>query len=400
MPTRSLTVAGVTRIKPPKAGQADYFDNGYPGLALRVSYGGAKAWVFFYRLHGKLSRLSLGRFPGMSLTEARDAWRAARLAVSKGESPAHLRPTTADSFAAVADEWLRRDQGQNRSAAEVRRVIERDVLPVWGERLIAAITRRDVIELIDGVVDRGAVTMARRLHSHLHRLFRWSVGRGIIAANPMADLPKPGAAVKRDRVLADSELAPVWKAAEKTRWPFGPAVQLLILTACRRDEIGSLRWQEVHGDEIRIPAERSKSGEPRIIPLSSAAAKLIAALPRVGDHVFSANGRGISGWSKAKRALDAAVADLNGWPLTRWRLHDLRRTAATGLQRIGIGLQVIESILGHVGGSRAGIVAVYQRHQFDVEKRSALGQWAREIDRIAGGKKATVVPIARRRRKG
>jgi integrase len=273
-------------------------------------------------------------------------------------------------------------------------------LPVWGERLIAAITRRDVIELIDGVVDRGAVTMARRLHSHLHRLFRWSVGRGIIAANPMADLPKPGAAVKRDRVLADSELAPVWKAAEKTRWPFGPAVQLLILTACRRDEIGSLRWQEVHGDEIRIPAERSKSGEPRIIPLSSAAAKLIAALPRVGDHVFSANGRGISGWSKAKRALDAAVADLNGWPLTRWRLHDLRRTAATGLQRIGIGLQVIESILGHVGGSRAGIVAVYQRHQFDVEKRSALGQWAREIDRIAGGKKATVVPIARRRRKG
>jgi integrase len=400
MPTRSLTVAGVTRIKPPKAGQADYFDNGYPGLALRVSYGGAKAWVFFYRLHGKLRRLSLGRFPGMSLTEARDAWRAARLAVSKGESPAHLRPTTADSFAAVADEWLRRDQGQNRSAAEVRRVIERDVLPVWGERLIAAITRRDVIELIDGVVDRGAVTMARRLHSHLHRLFRWSVGRGIIAANPMADLPKPGAAVKRDRVLADSELAPVWKAAEKTRWPFGPAVQLLILTACRRDEIGSLRWQEVHGDEIRIPAERSKSGEPRIIPLSSAAAKLIAALPRVGDHVFSANGRGISGWSKAKRALDAAVADLNGWPLTRWRLHDLRRTAATGLQRIGIGLQVIESILGHVGGSRAGIVAVYQRHQFDVEKRSALGQWAREIDRIAGGKKATVVPIARRRRKG
>src|SRR6516162_3159981 len=275
MPTRSLTVAGVARIKPPKEGQADYFDKGFPGMALRVSYGGAKAWVYFYRLHGKLRRMSLGRFPAMSLEEARDAWRASRLAVGKGESPAHLRPTTADTFAATAEEWLKRDQGRNRSVAEVRRVIARDVVPVWGERLIATITRRDALELIDGIADRGALTMARRLHSHLHRLFRWSVGRGIIEANPMADLPKPGAAVKRDRVLTDAELAAVWKAAEKTPWPFGPAIQLLILTGARRDEVGSLRWDEIHSDEIRLPASRSKSGEARVIPLSTAAVKLI-----------------------------------------------------------------------------------------------------------------------------
>jgi Arm DNA-binding domain/Phage integrase family len=282
MPTRSLTAASVARIKPPKAGQGDYFDKGYPGLALRCSYGGAKTWIYFYRLHGKLRRLSLGRFPGMSLTEARDAWRSARLAVSKGESPAHIRPTTADTFAATAAEWLARDQAHNRSAAEVRRVIERDVNPAWGERLIAAITRRDALELIDGVADRGAVTMARRLHAHLHRLFRWSVGRGILEVNPMADLPKPGQAVKRDRVLADSELAAVWKAAGKTAWPFGHAIKLLVLTAARRDEIGSLRWEEVHGNEIRIPGERSKTGEPRIIPLSSPAMKMISELPRIG----------------------------------------------------------------------------------------------------------------------
>ena len=253
MPTRSLTTAAVARIKPPKTGQVDHFDRGYPGLALRVSYGGARSWIFFHRLLGKLRRLSLGRFPAMSLVEAREAWRAARLAVSKGESPAHLRPTTADSFAAVAEEWLKRDQGQNRSAAEVRRVIEHDVIPVWGERLVAAISRRDALELIDGVADRGALTMARRLHAHLHRLFRWAVGRGIIDANPMADLPKPGAAVKRDRVLTDRELAAVWKAAEKLGWPFGPAIRLLTITAARRDEIGSLRWSEIHDGAIRTP---------------------------------------------------------------------------------------------------------------------------------------------------
>jgi integrase len=394
MPTQTLTAAAVARIKPPKRGQLDYFDRGYPGLALRVSYGGARAWVYFYRLHGKLRRLSLGRHPGMSLVEAREAWRAARLAVSKGESPAHIRPTTADTFAAVADEWLRRDQQGNRSVREVRRVIGRDVNPVWGERLIAAIGRRDVIELIDGVVDRGATTMARRLHAHLHRLFRWAVGRGIIETNPMADLPRPGAAVKRDRVLTDAELAAIWKAAGKAAWPFGPAIKLLTLTACRRDEIGSLQWSEVHGDELRIPASRSKSGEPRVVPLSPAAAELIAALPRVGDRVLSANGRGISGWSKAKRALDAAAAEIAGAPLAPWRLHDLRRSTATNLQRLGVGLQTVESILGHVGGSRAGVVGIYQRHQFPAEQRAALEKWAAEIERIAAGQKAPVIHYA------
>lgn len=389
MPTRPLSVTSVARIKPPKHGQADHFDRGYPGLSLRVSYGGAKAWVAFYRLHGKLRRLSLGRYPGMSLVEAREAWRAARLAVSKGESPTHRKPTTADTFAAVAEEWLRRDQGQNRSVAEVRRVIERDVNPVWGERLVAAIGRRDVIELIDGIADRGALTMARRLHAHLHRLFRWAVGRGILETNPMADLPKPGAAVKRDRVLTDAELAAVLKAAEKIDWPFGPAFRLLALTACRREEIGALRWSEIHGNEIRIPGSRSKNAEARIVPLSSAAAELIATLPRIGDHVFTTNGTAaISGWSKAKRALDTAAAEIAGAPLKPWRLHDLRRVIATNLQRLGVGLQVVESILGHVGGSRAGIVGVYQLHRFDTEQRAGLEAWSHEIERIVAGKKA------------
>jgi integrase len=395
MATRALTVAGVARIRPPKSGQSDYFDAGHPGLALRVSYGGAKAWVFFYRLHGKLRRMSLGRFPAMGLPEAREAWRSARLAVSKGESPAHIRPTAADAFRAVAEEWLDRDQGRNRSVTEVRRAIEHDVMPVWGERLIAAISRRDVLELIDGVADRGAVTMARRLHSHLHRLFKWAVGRGIIAVNPMTDLPKPGEAVERDRVLADAELTAVWKAAEGTAWPFGPAVRLLVLTLARREEISALRWSEIHGDEIRLPGERSKSREPRVVPLSAAAVELIATLPRTGDHAFTTNGTTtVSGWSKAKRALDGKAGKIHGRPLAPWRLHDLRRTGATGLQRLGVGLQVIESVLGHVGGSRAGIVGVYQRHRFAAEHRAALEAWSHEVARIAAGQDHTLEPAA------
>jgi integrase len=125
--------------------------------------------------------------------------------------------------------------------------------------MIASIARRDVLELIDGIADRGAVIMARRTHAHLHRLFRWSVGRGIIAANPMADLPKPGAPVARDRVLTDSELAVVWKAVSQTEWPFGPLFQLLILTGARREEIGALRWSEIQGDKIELEGARRRT---------------------------------------------------------------------------------------------------------------------------------------------
>jgi integrase len=336
----------------------------------------------------------------MSLADAREAWRAGRRLVSEGENPARQRPAASDSFAAVAAEWMRRDQASNRTASDVKRAIERDVMPAWRDRLVATLTRRDVIELIDAVADRGAPIMARRLHAYLHRLFRWCVGRGITESNPMADLPKPGAEVRRDRVLTDAELSAVWNATDRLGWPFGPAIKLMILTGARRDEIGALRWSEVGGDEIKLDGARTKNGEPHTIPLASAVVAIIETLPRVGggDFVFSTTGNTpVSGWSKAKAALDGAAAEIYGrGPLPYWRLHDLRRTCATGLQRLGIGLQAIEAVLGHIGGSRAGIVAVYQRHSFAVEKRAALAAWAREVERIAG-KPATVVNRGLRR---
>ncbi len=301
-----------------------------------------------------------------------------------------------DSFAHMADEWLKRDQSKNRSHAEVKRVIDRDVKPVWGGMLIAGITRRDVIDLIDAVADRGAVVYARRVHAHLHRMFRWCVGRGVLEINPMADLPKPGAAIKRDRVLSDTELAAVWKAAADTGWPFGPAIQLLILTGARRDEIGALRWSELHGDIIKLSGERTKNGEPHTIPLSVTAARVIEGLLRIGksELVFTTTGNTpVSGWSKAKRQLDRSIAKIHSLP--EWRIHDLRRTVATGLQRFGVSLLVVEAVLGHVSGSRAGIVGVYQRHTFDAEKRAALDAWARHVEAIVSGRKAKVTLLPR-----
>src|SRR5215472_1296532 len=339
MTNRTLTAIAVERIRVPATGQTDHFDQGYPGLALRVSYGGAKSWVYFYRLFGKQKRLTLGRWPSMSLSAAREAWRNARTTIDKGESPKHQRPAQASSFVAVADEWLKRDQAHNRSYAVVKRNIERCVLPAWEGRQISTIGRRDINDLIDAVADRGAVTMARRLHAYLHRLFRWAVGRGILETNPMAHLPKPGSEIPRDRVLTDSELAQVFKNATKLRpTPYGPMYQLLILTGARRTEIAALRWSEIKDDTIILPRERTKAGKVHSIPMSPSALDILKQLPRIGpgDFVFTTNGRNpFIDFSGSKRRLDAITK------IPPWRIHDLRRTVATGLQRLGTNLQVI-----------------------------------------------------------
>jgi len=390
--TRPLTAAAVERIRAPATGQTDHFDQGYPGLALRVSYGGAKAWVYFYRLYGKQKRLTLGRWPSMSLAGAREAWRDARKIIDKGESPQHQRPAAANSFGAVVDEWLKRDQAHNRSHEWVKRLIERYAKPAWGGRQIDTIGRRDINDLIDAVADRGAIIMARRLHAHLHRFFRWAVGRGIIETNPMAHLPKPGSEIKRDRVLSDAELAQVFKTVSKIGFPFGPMFALLILTGARREEIAALRWSEIKDDTIVLGRERTKGGEGHSIPLAPQALDIIKQLPRIGDSdfVFTTNGRTpVSGFSKIKKRIDLITK------IPAWRVHDLRRSTATNLQRLGINLQVIEAVLGHVGGSRSGIVGVYQRHSFDAEKRTALEAWAREVERVVGGKPAKVLPLRR-----
>jgi integrase len=328
--------------------------------------------------------MTLGTYPAISLAEAREAWREARLDVAAGRDPAQLRKREkpATDFESVSREWLKRDQKKNRSYNDVARAVEREMIPAWGHRSINEITRRDVLDLIDIIADRGAVTMARRVQAYVHRLFRWAVGRGIIDANPASDLPKPGSETKRDRVLTDDELVTVWKGAVSLGWPFGDATRLLILTGARREEIGQLRWGEISDDAINLSGERTKNGQPHSIPLSKPAREIIASLPRIAgsDFVFTTTGKTpISGWSRAKEKLGDVAS---------WRIHDLRRTAATGLQKLGTPLPVTESILGHVAGSRAGVVGVYQRYDYADEKRTALEEWAKHVETLTVESKA------------
>ena len=177
-------------------------------------------------------------------------------------------------------------------------------------------------------------------------------------------------------MLSDAELAKVWRAADGV---YGSVVRMLALTGARREEIAQLRWSEIDGNTITLEGSRTKTGAPHIIPLSSAAQALLASVRRIAgcDFVFTANGtKPITDWSGQKIALDTASG------VTGWRIHDLRRTVATGMQKLGVTLQVVEAVLGHTSGSRGGIVGVYQRHDYADEKRAALEAWGVHVSGV------------------
>jgi integrase len=229
--------------------------------------------------------------------------------------------------------------------------------------------------------------------AYVKRLFRWAASRDLIELDPAAHILKRTAEKKRDRVLSDAEVLSVWEAAGRVGGAYGNGVRLLVATGARREEIFGLRWSEVDREAavIRLPAERNKVKEPRSIPLSPLALSILDELPPLGEFALSAGGRRpFSGFGKCKARLDGLAG------VTGWRVHDLRRTVATGLQRLGLRLEVIEAVLGHVSGSRAGIVGTYQRHRFEDETRAALVAWGEHVSSLLAGRgSGPAVPLRR-----
>jgi integrase len=382
-----------------------------PGLFHIIQPTGARSWAVRYRLFGKPTKFTIGPYPAFDLKAARAAASEVLQQVARGIDPAKVRDERRraaadhDTFEAVARLWIERAQRpRNRSWVETARLIglkpdpEDDKRLVtlkgsladrWRRRKIDDIGRRDILPVLDAIADR-APYVANRTQAHLHSLFAWAVSRDLIVANPVAGIQRREER-SRDRVLSDDELRRVWQAADKLGWPFGAITKLLILTGARREEIGALRWAEVRDDRLELSGDRTKNGKPHIIPLSEPAAAVLKGLHRVHGSklVFTVTAATpVSGFSKAKDKLDK-LSEVTGW-----RTHDLRRTVATGLQRLGTRLEVTESVLNHISGSRAGIVGIYQRHEWTQEKKAALDAWARYVMALVEGKPANVVELA------
>ena len=331
----------------------------------------------------------------------------------RAAAKARAEAAAADSLGAAVRRWLETDQKDNRRRGEVERMLRKDVLPGWGDRPLAAIRKRDVIELVERVHARAPVG-ANRLLGSLQRFFKWAAARDLIEASPAAAVEKPGRESTRGRVLTDGELVEIWRAAERMGAPYGAGIRLLILTAARRGEIFRARRDEldIAGGRILLPAERSKNGEARSVWLPPLALDMIDELPRFAGSPWLLTAQGehpCTNHGYNRRRLDALILEARRAeaaetgadpdrtePMPGWWVHDLRRTAATGMQRLGVRLEAVEAALGHVAGSRAGIVGIYQRHRFDEEARAAVLRWGEHVRSLLGsGGRGQVVPLRR-----
>ena len=289
----------------------------------------------------------------------------------------------------MAEAWVEKVAKPNNSSWRLQeRRLEMHVLPHWRDRKIAAIQRSDVRDLLEGV--EGDVLPGRVL-AIVKTVFRYALSRDWVNSSPAEGVQKPSADTARDRVLSMDEAAAIWKAAGLLGFPFGPFLRTLALTAQRRTEVASMRWSDVDLEAATwiIPAKETKSQRTHLVPLSAPVVDMLRDLPRLGDFVFTHQDSKIhiSGYAKEGRRLDSflAATDVKVAP---WRLHDLRRTAATHMVRLGVLEEVVGRVLNH---APMGVTAkVYALHTYAPEKRSALDRWAAELMRAVSGRTAAM----------
>jgi integrase len=379
-----LTVRSVETIKPGRV-RKEIPDRHLPGLYLLVHPSGARSWAVRYRVSGRSRKHTIGAFPAIDLKTARDLAGRALRAVAEGRDPgrekALARTAIPDTVEAIVMQFVElhcRRMNKPRTLATTQQLLDLHVLPRWRKRLVKTITRRDVINLLDGLVASGRPVAANRVLTAVRKLFNWAMERDILAVSPCAGVRAPTPEISRDRVLSDDELHAIWLAASRLGGPFGALIKLLMLTGQRRTEVARMSWSEVDLEARlwTLPKERTKNSRSHDVPLSEPVIAILQSLPRTGDFVLSVSGRTpVSNYGANKSRLDALLpADMPAWVL-----HDLRRSAASGMARLGVSLPAIEKVLGHVSGSFAGVVGIYQRHDFAGEKRRALELWGRHI---------------------
>jgi integrase len=265
-------------------------------------------------------------------------------------------------------------------------MFRREIMAKWGSRDIQSISKRDVIEVLDAIVDRGSPVTANRLRAHLNTLFNWAKGRDIIQATPLDGIKPPAPEKARDRVLTPYEIRLFWQATAGMEYPFRPLYRVLVLTGQRLREVAEMTWQEVDGDTWTLPGSRSKNGDEHVVPLSPEVVAILEALPRIGRFIFTTTGKSpVSGFTRAKERVDRLMIETANRTLTAsadpvaippFTIHDLRRTAATGMAGLRFPPHVVEAVLNHRSGTRRGVAGVYNRFNYAEEKRAAIEAWA------------------------
>ena len=388
MPRIRLTKSAIDALPTPQS-DVVYWDVGFPGFGVKVTPKGRKVFVVLYRTGGagsKLRKYTIGPYGRVTLHQARVAAQKVVAAKLEGRDPAAekreaKRRVVADRVEDLLESFIAQRLSQNRSAGEVSRLLRREIGKAWTGKSIHDISKRDVVEVISAIEQRGAPVAANKTLKSIKTFLRWCVGRAVLDQSPAEGVPLPAKEVARDRVLDDQELAQVILAARKLGGPYGGIVELLALTGQRREEVARLTWQELDLQQRvwTIPKSRTKNAKAHVVHLSEQSMDVLKRADRQGPLVFSLLGtKPFQEFSRAKSVLD----QLSG--VSGWRLHDLRRTCVSGMARLGIAPHVADKILNHQSGTISGVAAVYQRHEFLAERQAALDLWGAHIGQLLG----------------
>jgi integrase len=383
MPRIRLTKSAIDALPTPQS-DVVYWDRGCPGFGVKVTPKGRKVFIVLYRTGGagsKLRKYTIGPYGRVTLHQARVAAQTVFAARLEGRDPAAekreaKRRVVADRVEDLLEIFVSQRLSQNRSGGEIARLFRREIGKAWSSKSIHEISKRDVVEVISGIEQRGAPVAANKTLKSLKTFLRWCVGRAVLDQSPAEGVPLPTKEVARDRVLNDPELAQVILAARAMDGPYGGIVEMLALTGQRREEVARMKWDEL--DLARriwtLPKSRTKNAKEHLVHLSEQAIAVLKQADKKGPFVFSVLGiKPFQEFSKGKRRLDQVSG------VTGWRLHDLRRTCVSGMARLGVAPHVADKILNHQAGTISGVAAVYQRHEFLSERRQALDVWGSHV---------------------
>jgi len=358
--------------------QQAFWDHNLPRFGVRVSLVGRKTFCIRYRVNGKRRRMSLGQFPYIKLAEARDHAKELFGLIARGIDPLD-EPEQGLTFAELSDQYLElHAKRKKRTWAEDQRIINKELLPNWGSTLANEIERRDLIRILDEIMERGAPTTANRTRALISKIFNFGIERQFVDRNPVHGVSKPAPERRRDRFLSEGEIRTLWSMLDSEASVMARSFMVRLLTAQRGIEVMTMRWDDLDGGWWTIPPGVVKNKMQHNVPLSRQTQHVIESLRPL-------NGRAAWIFASPKnpdRPINSPVwtcrrlCDRIGF---RFVPHDLRRTAATHMARMGVGRVVLAKILNHADN---GVTAIYDRSTYDREKKEALTMWGDRIEMI------------------
>jgi integrase len=376
---KKLAPKVIEHLKAPGPKRLEVWDTALQGFGVRVSPTGRKVWFVVTRVGDRQKRVTIGTYPAISLAEARDEARKlirnAQLGVTE-DAPASPTLTLGEAIPLFINLYAK---PKNRSWRSCERLL--GAFQALADKPLGEIKRSDLVRVLDQLIASGTPYRANRALSALKKLMAWALDRGMIEVNPIAGLKAPATEQSRDRILTERELRDLLVAADEEGYPFGSLIKVLALTGQRRSEVSDMRWSEIDFESRlwTIPASRTKNKQSHAVPLSGPVVDILRTLPRfLGfDCVFTTTGTTpISGFGRAKSWLFSVV------DAPDWRIHDLRRTAASGMARLGIPPHVVEKVLNHKSGIISGVAAVYNRYGYEAEKREGLETWSGFVEQL------------------